>query len=61
MTEPLWHLRIPLKQESSQPSSPSKVNQITNLQRKSTEADIDRLRISFVRIQVERSSNTNKY
>ena len=61
MTEPLWRLHIPLRQESGQTYFPSKVNKREIYKEKSTEADTGRLRISFLRIQVERSSNTNKW
>ena len=40
---------------------PLRDKKIWNFTKKPTEADIGRLRISFLRIQVERSSNTKKY
>ena len=36
---------------------PSRINQIESFDKETTEADRGRLRISFLRIQVERSSN----
>ena len=58
MTEPLWRLRIPLEQESGQTLFPPQgLTKIESFDNETTEADIGRLRISFLRIQVERSSD----